>query len=286
VSGPEKFRHEPLRSVFESCRATLITTHLILRRRTFLELESWTTVPWMLDPGSKSHQSHIADVLVSIPGLLEDAEIHTQSPARNQPIDLLIRIKSQLEKLYNWRWAWEVANSLAVWEVDTSSADPSVLCRQHPAGEKELHFATASQSTEIMAYNAALLWLLSLLGKLEPLRVKGIVDAAAAPGRSLFLSSSSLLFRPGETYSLRGPATEICRCYDYQIRYGRQSRESSLFYLFPLALAGTVLKEDPQFSAWIRVMLNSSPTTSGYGVDQSNVYGFRFYLTPESLNLR
>jgi hypothetical protein len=244
-------------------------------------------VPWTLDPGSKSPQSYIADVLVSVPGLLEDAEMYTQSRPRNQPIDLIIRIKTQLEKLYNWRWAWEEANSLAIWEVEKSDADPSDLCQQRRACEKALHFGTASQSTGIMQYNAALLWLLSLLWKLEPLRVEGIVDAAAEYGRrSLFSSSSSLLFRPGETYSLRGPATEICRCYDYQIQHERKSRESSLFYLLPIALAGTVLKDDHQFSEWIHAMLNSSRVTSGYGVDQSNVYGFRFYLTPESLDLR
>jgi hypothetical protein len=67
------------------------------------------------------------------------------------------------------------------------------------------------------------------------------------------------------------------------LRHSKTNKDPSLFYLYPLALAGAVLKSDPMFASWIRNMLQASPVTSGYGVDESNVYGFRFYLTEEAL---
>lgn len=74
VCGPASFQTPHLRSVFESCRATIITMHLIVKKRTFLELEPWQTIPWSCNPGNKSMQNRITDIIATIPGLLEDAE--------------------------------------------------------------------------------------------------------------------------------------------------------------------------------------------------------------------
>lgn len=132
-----------------------------------------------------------------------------------------------------------------------------------------------------MEYNAALLWLLSLLWRFDRENVSTTVESLADSTRPSSAPLCSPLFRPGETSTLRAPAVEICRCYEYQLLYAQRDKTSSLFYLLPLALAGTVLKDEPLYSVWIWDMLKASPVTSGYGVDQSNVYGFRFYITPD-----
>ena len=46
---------------------------LFARKKLFLEDHRWHTVPWALEPASsKRPQSHLLDIFVTIPGLLEE----------------------------------------------------------------------------------------------------------------------------------------------------------------------------------------------------------------------
>ncbi|PVH97947.1 hypothetical protein DM02DRAFT_62859 [Periconia macrospinosa] len=127
VCGPERFQQEPLRSAFETCRATLITIGLISRKRCFLDEENWRSVPWAMDPSSKSPQNHLADIMATIPGMLEDDA--ALSRRRRQQDDsratLLDRVERQLLALFTWRWEWETLNKFSAWEEEPSDSPPS-----------------------------------------------------------------------------------------------------------------------------------------------------------------
>ena len=256
-----------------------------MKRRTFLESAEWTSIPWQLDIGSKSHQNQVADILVCVPGLLEDAAKAPDSSiaVRN---GLLQKACCQLKRLFEWRWEWEADFAQSIREVQRQTSIHAPLKRAHQASAQMLWFPSVSQSSEIMVYNATLLWLLSLVRQFALKHAEEVIKAIATSTRLGPAALANPLFRPGETCTMRGPAIEICRCYEYQVSHSARSREPALFYLFPLALAGTVLDEDPQFSVWIRNMLDLSSVTSGYGVDRSNTYGFRFYLNPEDYRLK
>ena len=201
-----------------------------------------------------------------------------------------------------------------------------------PRRSERLVFSRASAAAEIMLYNATLMWLLALLWKVEPLLAGDVIKqcsmraaAAAAVGldedddgqqqqqqqqqsrhptsetprptstsRYVSWTSFAPLRRPGAALSVRDPAVEICRAFEWQCREGRggsgsEEEEPNAFYLFPLGTAMSALDDDAECREWIAWMLASSRHTEGYGVQSgdcrnSNPAGFGYYLTREALH--
>ncbi|KAK7988164.1 hypothetical protein PG989_008479 [Apiospora arundinis] len=184
---------------------------------------------------------------------------------------------------------------------------------RHTRNLDRLAFDKPRNANDIMLYNAALMWLLALLWKLEPLRAATIIERAAKgaaphPGQATHpptgapeytarprqsdaaISSSSSfepLRRPGASLSIRDPAVEICRVYEWQSRNHARcaaAEDQLCLYLFPVGMARSVLDAEPESRAWIRAMLDASPVTSGYGREGENIAGFGFYVTKEALD--
>ncbi len=302
----------------------------------------------------KRPQSHLLDMLVTIPGLLEeerqlnDGDVYSiddyispgfiSSRLIHKRRMLCRRITDQLEELYRWRWDWQrkngrrvTASSQSTWKPD----DPawSVLGASTTSKRSSrLFFACPTYANDIMLYNAVLMWLFALLWKIEPASAASIIEgcasraaaAAAAANHAVgdddpTISKTSYLHkagdsdarpcptsfepldRPGDTVSIRGPAVEVCRAYDWQRtqHHGRKTPPASAsssssssssssgdqicLYLFPVGMARGALDDDSRAREWIRDMLDSSPVTRDYFWAGNNVAGFRAYVTPEAL---
>ncbi|RYO94270.1 hypothetical protein DL764_007868 [Monosporascus ibericus] len=314
MCGPEAFQQQSLRHAFEAARATLLIVSLFARRRLFLEEPRWQTVPWLLDPASKPQQSHVLDIFVTIPGLLEE-ERHVSeedtfllndfvdsmpTPGRqnSRRVALCNSIAAQLEKLYRWRWDWQHENGQYVAVDDKSSWQPD-----DPAwnvlGEfgknrrlARLRFDRPVHANDVMLYNAALMWLLALLWKIEPSRAGVVITncarrATPTPEFPAPSSFNPFLERPGAALSIRVPAVEVCRAYDWLSRHHHPcsaTEDQMCLYLFPLGMARSVLGTDPDGRDWIAAMLDSSPVTRGYGAAAcSSVAGFAAYITEDAL---
>jgi hypothetical protein len=294
ICGPERFAVDPLRQAFESCRATLVspTQHkvshrhvqerltetaqiivsLITKSRTFLEQAEWLSEPWTIcGSENKSAQNRLVDILVHIPGFLQDQAQLDQTPSEHFRLDLIQRIEYQISKAHNWRWQWEEMNPEVAWEVEPNTLpSDQVLTARRPI-RKVLCFSSFSKAAELCLYNAVILFLLGLLWTLKP------------PGRdspeAVRLSQSSL-YLPGDTDSLMEPAVEICRAFEYQLLNVKHSHDSALFWLFPLGMASRALEDNLEYLAWIKDMLDKSQVTRGYGTG-GNTYGFGFYRLPK-----
>jgi len=270
--GPRRFTTDPLRQAFESCRATLITVALITRSRSFLEQDEWLRKPWSAcGENNKNEQNRLVDILVHVPGFLEDQAQLECTPSEYLRLDLIQRIEAQLAKAYNWRWRWEETNADVAWEVEPEILPPNLILQHHRPIRKVLIFSSFSKATELCLYNAVLLFLLGLLWTLEP--------PPCSSYEPMRLSQSSLAM-PGDVDSLIEPAIEICRAFEYQLLNVKQSRDSALFWLFPLGMASRALEDDLEYMAWIRDMLDASQVTRGYGRGD-NTYGFGFYKFPK-----
>jgi hypothetical protein len=242
------------------------------KSRTFLEQPEWLTEPWAVcGEANKNAQNRLIDILVHIPGFLEDQAQLEQVPSRRFQFELVQRIEYQLARAHNWRWQWDEVNPGVAWEVDPEllPAD-QVLTKNRPI-RKVLQFSSFSKATELCLYNAILLFLLGLLWNLKPV--------SPDPSESLRPSQSSL-YMPGNVDSLTEPAVEICRAFEYQLLNVKQCRDSALFWLFPLGMASKALEEDFEYLAWIKSMLDVSQITKGYGTG-GNTYGFGFYKFPK-----
>jgi len=285
VCGPERFQQEPLRSAFESCRATLTTVGIISKRRCFLEEENWRTVPWAIEPSSKSRQNYLADILVTVPGMLEDDAALSQQDDSTARAALIDRVERQLVNLFKWRWKWEELNPFSAWEEQVSS-NSSAAPGQNRVFESVFCFSAFEQATEIVFYNAVQMWLVGLLWRLAPSNTPAIISLAAriAATQTSTLEATNVtpLLLPGMSFSLREPAIEICRIFEYQCLNVQHSRDSALFYLLPIGLAYCTLEQESRYRDWMRSMLDLSQVTKGYVLGQ-NVMGFGFYLSSGEL---
>ncbi|KIW76152.1 hypothetical protein Z517_10898 [Fonsecaea pedrosoi CBS 271.37] len=300
ICGPERFATGALRLAFESCRATLVgeleslpsrrmlssvnadvpssplqvTVSLITRTRTFLEQPEWLSEPWATcGEYNKTPQNRLVDILVHIPGFLQDQAQLEQASSEQFRLELIQRIEYQIAKAHNWRWQWEEMNPTVAWEVDpeTLPAAEQILAQPRPI-RKVLVFSSFTKATELALYNAILLFLLGLLWTLKPPESDSPADVR--------LSSPSALFLPGDVDSLVEPAVEICRAFEFQLLAAKSGRDSALFWLFPLGLASKALEDNPDYMAWIKSMLDISQVTRGYGTG-ANTYGFGFYRLPK-----
>ncbi|KEF60528.1 uncharacterized protein A1O9_02089 [Exophiala aquamarina CBS 119918] len=272
ICGPRKFAEGILRNAFESCRATLITVALITKTRTFLEQSIWLTEPWAeIGAANKSFQNQLVDVLVHLPGFLQDQDQLEQAQSAKLKSDLVRRIEFQIERISQWRWRWEASNVNMVWEAEPEMLPEDYVLAHFRPIRSFLVFSSCSQATELSLYNAVLLCLLALLWTLTP---PDDLPPSPVP------APTTPLALPGDVESLTQPAIEICRAFEYQLTHIRNSRDSALFWLFPLGLASRVLEDDTSMMLWIKTMLETSQVTRGYGTG-GNAYGFGFYRFPK-----
>ena len=266
-------------------------------RRSFLEEEKWLTVPWALELGPKRPQSQLLDILVYVPGLLEDKKILDSSDHNLHPnlhTTLLNNVITRLTDLFEWRWRWQAQNPNSVRTLAVPT--PTQRARRRPPELPVLEFASTLHSGELILYNLVLLWLLNLLWTLAPpSSISSILSTAASSALSLLNLSRSFSYQPSHpfihtsppsTFPLRPPgkithlriaAIEIARCFEYQIESIKTARVNLLFFMMPLGLARSVLQDEDKYLDWIIDMVASTRFTRAYAQSTStNAFGFKF----------
>jgi hypothetical protein len=202
--------------------------------------------------------------------------------------ELVKKASEQLEALFRWRWEWERTSSDNSWakqdaRVSSVIGNPATFAHR-------LQFRSMAQATDVMLYNATLLWILGIVWKVHPQGAQTLIKDSAASARTQVecsghhpLENASLLM-PGEATTLRSAAVEICKTLEYYIQNIQQNHDSTLFSLLPVGMAWSALKDDPvtDFKSWISNALNSSSVTNGY-VTGDNSCGFgSFYHVPST----
>ena len=279
------FQHQPLLNAFEAARAIMVVSALIGKQHLFLDAEQWRTVPWTRHETCKTPQSEMLDILVMIPGILHDHAIWDASLQSHHTSGhgLQERVKIQLVTLYRWRWQWQARFGN---EVCLELIDPSPHT-SNSRRSRRLCFGRFAAASEIMLYNATLMWLLALLHKMDPLGVAQHIEACAAAAMppndgEAHTTSFQPLRRPGIAITIHDPAMEICRTFEWVTRHHKCSKEPTFLYLFPIGMAMTALQHDTENMGWIRALLNISPVTANYAGGE-NQAGFGFYLSHEAL---
>ncbi|EPE06633.1 transposase tc1-like protein [Ophiostoma piceae UAMH 11346] len=293
VCGPEAFQEQPLLDAFESARSSLIIGSLIGRHRIFLEQDKWINIPWARHEGEKTPQTMLSDMLVKVPGLLEDYGhllcLDQQTFATDAKV-LLTKVEELLTDLFLWRWQWELISGRYVSsDTQVPFSSTTLVC---------LDFPQPSAAHECMLYNAVLMWVFGLLYKLEPcsapMRIKACAAAARIKGGLLGLPNYSstavyqqVLALPGTVISIRDAAIEICLAYSWISRHHMLCREPARYYLFPMGMAVSVLGREHETYMWAREMLDASPVTKNYAAGSTgaaNTAGFGFYVTEEAFH--
>ncbi|KIL84046.1 transcriptional regulatory protein moc3 [Fusarium avenaceum] len=295
ICGPEVFQKQPLLNAFEAARAALLSASLHGKQRLFLEDQRWRTVPYDGKNVFKTPQSQLLDILVVVPGILEDHAtiLSMDEDGKDSRGELLERVERQLVTLYRWRWQWQAQSGNQV-ESDASNT-PQLNGR---AAEALGSIGTSRQSgrlrigkftlaTELMLYNATLMWLIALCWKIDPVsastRIEACANAALTDEPDTKYLSFEPLRRPGASVTVRDPAMEVCRVFEWVTRHHSRNKEPAFLYLLPIGVAMSVLESEPETKAWVTSLLNMSPITANYARGQ-NAAGFGFYITPEPLH--
>ncbi|KAH7109522.1 hypothetical protein EDB81DRAFT_704630 [Dactylonectria macrodidyma] len=295
ISGPEAFQQQPYLNAFEAARATLLIAGLVGKQRLFLDDIKWRTVPWALNPASKTPQSELLDILVTIPSILQEHAACEKTPelAFYMSVEIAERVQVQLTTLYRWRWKWQAESGHQV-SIDSGTtwqpngAASAVLGSIGTSRRLDrLVFGKFVAATEIMLYNATLMWLLALLWKTDPVdagsRIEVCADAAMPTDGDTRYTSFEPLRRPGASVTVRDPAMEICRAFEWVSRHHCRSKDASFLYLFPIGMAMSVLEQEPEGKEWAKALLERSPVTASYS-QGGNPAGFGFYVTKEALD--
>ncbi|KAK8215910.1 hypothetical protein IWZ01DRAFT_183241 [Phyllosticta capitalensis] len=271
MCGPEQFKEQPYLAAFEAARDILISKALMERKRSFLEQEQWKTVPWERDPQKRSPSCRLLDILSVVPGLLEDEDSLENHPDP-QPLReaLLAQTQDLLQELFKWRWEWEARNPNAAHAVEAANGVDGLAAI--PDGlETVLRYKKFVQANEICLYNAVLLWLLRFLGDLCPIEPIPGPDSpesdstycstseeyAELAQKILYDTAPTPLLLPGQARTLKQPALEICRSFEYLLENFAQTEDTALAWLMPLSLAYYVLKDDKAYVQWIKVKLDA-----------------------------
>ncbi|KAF5688792.1 transcriptional regulatory moc3 [Fusarium circinatum] len=295
LCGPEAFQEQPFLNAFEATRATLLVASLYVKQRLFLEDERWRIVPYERNNAPKTPQSQLLDILVVVPGILQDySALRTMDEdGTHTKGELLARVETQMIALYRWRWQWQ-AHSRNHIESDVNNT-PQLNGRAADAlgsigysrQSGRLGFRKFALATDLMLYNATLMWLIALQWKIGPVsassRIEACADAAMPDEPATRYLSFQPLRRPGASVTVRDPTMEICRVFEWVTSHHSRSKEPTFLYLFPIGMAMSALETEPEAKAWVTDLLNKSPITANYASGQ-NAGGFGFYITPEALN--
>lgn len=271
LRGP--WRHQSLaeRQILESSRMAIALECFVKRKRCFLEHPDWKIIPWALAPESKTPILLIHDILVDLPGLMEDA-IALKRPILSpdhffyQLQTLSSKLEAHLGELYTWRLDWELANPDACYEV----ANPSKSEVQDPLFPTILYFTTLTAANEITTYNAILLLILKL--GYDAIGSSFMTSALSIASAPLTISqpvvSSNPLYLPGNAPNPQAIATEICRSAEYHLLDDQRSG-GAFFLLFPLRIAYQAFEEGAREKQWLEALMQRVADCSGWEIGRN-----------------
>ncbi len=239
LRSPWRHQNSYERHLLEINRMTICLSCLLKRRRCFLEQRDWITVPWALDPASKTPILRLQDILCAMPGLVEDAtnlKLPNMAPAKLKLMreSLSERILSHLRSTYEWRALWERQNPDICYEFilgDSASAIFGIGIE--PVFTSVIHFSNLKSAHEITLYNAILILLLRLGTEVISTSFNQVVSGPPSPQ---VRTNRPLLF-PGEARNMQEVAAEICKSVHYHLLDGHNS--AGPFYLLFLCASHT-----------------------------------------------
>ncbi|KAJ5761998.1 uncharacterized protein N7511_005380 [Penicillium nucicola] len=235
VRGPYRHQEGVGFALLPTIRSCIAIGYIVERKRCFLEDPSWKTIPWALKgEDAKSPTDFLHDILVDIPGLLEDAN-HSKTwdpifPGHDSfKAELLPRVQSTLEALYIWRWRWETLFPTATYLAEPTNQNtfPTSIALPPSPFPSVIWFDNPYRATELILYNALRLILTRTLETLDP----SFTPETPTPISDTI--SDPLLPEQG---SRNDVAVEICRMADYHLHSLRRS-SGAFMLIFPLNVA-------------------------------------------------
>ncbi|KAI9760607.1 MAG: GAL4 enhancer protein [Chaenotheca gracillima] len=264
LRGPHVLQNPIDRRIYEETRINVVLGALAARKRTFLEQEPWKTVPWALTPHLKSSQAYLEDVLVEIPGMLEQLEhlkaVETMTPESIAALhaDLKPRVDAALRTLVEWRKEWDVDHPGSCEEFATELVSGLTVDEEgQPLFDTVLMFKNLERVADIGYYFAGLILLILAKERLSALKSD---DTAPTVEREPPAAKTNPLYWPSDPPDMvdaHNAAAEICRLVDYNLLPQHRSL-GSLQMIFPIRIALHVPSIDSSpLGDWLKRIVHS-----------------------------
>lgn len=262
------------------------------QKRTFLEKSDWQEIPWALNPGVKSHQSRLFDVLSFVPGLLEDlANCRTSTSTTDissLPLasDTTLRvnehkrsaqitINAHLSFLDQWYQAWSTTFQDAVHTI-TSPSQFTPLNIPYPLHilGKPLLFSSLLRASEYTLYNLAIFLLLTVASQLSsPLSSPQAHGTQHADTHATSTSATLNNTATNIVQRRRHSATEICKAIPYHLQFDLHAYSGAYLLCFPLNILMGVKGTRSEEGKWIALIL--ADIESSWGIMAGNTWQSR-----------
>lgn len=264
LRGPHKHQVGEERDILEASRAIIALGHIVSRKRCFLETEAWKTVPWALEPRSKTSIMYLHDFLCDLPGLMEDADLLCCPEMSLEDFDerqamVSERILLTLKELYDWRVTWQRRQcSNPCWEIASNdSMTDTVLF------PLVLQYQSLLEANAITLYNAILLLLIRL-------GFQVIGPQFNPTACSLHLPQDidyTPLLAPGSAPNPQELAIEICKGVEYHLLEERR-RAGAFFLMFPLRVAWQAFEPGHPVAIWLEGIMKMIADSTGFEVSR------------------
>ena len=245
------------RQILECNRSGILWGYWIRGEQCFLEQPEWKSIPWALEPASKTALSYLEDILCTIPSMIQDAkklQDHRLKPDRRNLIQskLSSNIFEHFSQLNKWRATWEQNNPNSCVKIpkqrhtDDSTPYPITIC-----------LLNILQANEILFYNATLILSLKLGIKIIGRPFEEYISGFFPPPSTFRESLTSL----GTSLDIRAVATEMCEIIEYCLTLHHDVAPSFLF--LPLSVAYSTFEPASTQAQWLNKMQKQVANWSG-----------------------
>jgi hypothetical protein len=227
------------------------------RRRTFLESEEWKSLPF--EPRPKQSSDFLLDILVDIPGILEDLGHLQNGDSQSTRDQLAHKVGFLMDCLVYWRLQWKQLKPRGTSQVNRQMRP--YIAFDTPEDrigwllDNPLEFETPEQATEILTYNAALLCLMQLGDMLQTEGSKKDLLSGSVLDHVLDVSwnrSQSNLLTPTEIKFFCQPAIEALRTLPYLRRYWITNGNTDVAIQAPVGIVYCAVRRQPRLMELVK----------------------------------
>ncbi|KAK7212867.1 hypothetical protein V2G26_020045 [Clonostachys chloroleuca] len=259
-AGPAAFQSPMARELLLVLRSFIVVADVARRKRSFFNQDEWKTIPWEVDPDTKTTGDTLQDLFCRVPGILEDNDQVLRCSSKTRLRALQDEVSLALDELFRLQVRWTQENQDCYWEIPTISANSIWVSESYePLFGRVLWFGSFRLALDYIYF--FVVWLL-----LHGVCTSASLDELTNPPENLFqgVTSSPTMIRLGDT-TPQGHALEICRAVDFLL-LGEDGHRGPMSLLFPMKVASRYLEDLPEIFQCLQKALHRISADKGFGL--------------------
>ncbi|CAG9990516.1 unnamed protein product [Clonostachys byssicola] len=259
-AGPAAFQSPMARELLLVLRSFIVVADVARRKRSFLDQDEWKTIPWQVEPDTKTIGDKLQDLFCQIPGILEDSDEVLECPSKIRLAALQEKVSLALNELFRLQVQWMQETQHGYWEIPAKKTN-SVWASEdnEPLFGRVLWFGSFRLALDYIYF--FVVWLL-----LHGVCNSASLDEPTNPPKNLLhgVTSSLSMVRLGDA-TPQEHAVEVCRAVDFLL-LGEDGHRGPMSLLFPMKIASRYLEDLPEIFQCLKRTLHRISADKGFGL--------------------